>query len=115
MKLPVAAFAALLALSAPALAHSQQQDTVPADGASVEAAPERIVLRFDHPARVTSIALTGEGGSVPLASEQGTDAVTEYVAQPQDEIVPGAYEVEWRALSADGHPMEGGFGFSVAE
>jgi methionine-rich copper-binding protein CopC len=108
-----AALAALLALAGAAHAHTKGE-TVPADGAEV-AAPEEVVLRFDMPMRVTAISLEGEGGAVALASEQGTDPVTEYVAAPEGALDPGPYEVEWRGLSADGHPMRGSFGFTVAE
>ena len=105
----------LLALLAAAPAHAHTDaETVPADGAEV-AAPMEVVLRFDAPMRVTAISLAGEGGEVALASEQGTDPVTEYVAAPEETLAPGAYEVEWRGLSADGHPMRGSFGFTVAE
>ena len=103
---------ALLA-TAPAYAHTDGE-TVPADGAEV-AAPAEVVLRFDAPMRVTAISLEGEAGEVALVSEQGTDPVMEYVATPEGALAPGPYEVEWRGLSADGHPMQGGFGFTVAE
>ena len=102
-----------LLVTAPAHAHTDGE-TVPADGAEV-AALAQVMLRFDAPMRVTAISLEGEGGEVALASEQGTDPVTEYVASPEGALGPGAYEVEWRGLSADGHPMRGSFGFTVAE
>lgn len=113
MKTAILAFA--LALPAAALAHSGKLQTTPPDGAMLDAAPGEILMQFDGPMRITSITLFGEEGSVPLQSEQGTDPVTEYMAEPQAEIAPGEYEVEWRGLSADGHPMEGGFGFTVGK
>ena len=109
-----APLAASLALTAPALAHSKGEKTIPADGTTVEVV-EEVVLRFDKPMRVTQVALSGEAGDIDLTSEMGTDAVTEYVATPEDAVAPGAYELEWRGLSADGHPMQGGFTFTVAE
>lgn len=110
---PFLAFAAAVLMSASAFAHSGKQETVPADGATLDSAPARIVLRFDGPMRITSLTLASGDGEVPLESEHGTDPVTEYVAEPQAEIAPGDYEVDWRGLSADGHPMEGAFGFTV--
>ena len=108
-----AALALVLVAPAPALAHTDGE-TVPADGATV-APPERVTLRFDDPMRITAVTLTGEGGEVPLASGQGTDAVTEWAGAPEVTLAPGPYEVEWRGLSSDGHVMEGRFAFTVAE
>ena len=110
----MASLAASLAFTAPALAHSKGEKTIPADGTTVEVV-EEVVLHFDKPMRVTRVALTGDAGDVVLTSEMSTDAVTEYVATPEGAVAPGAYELEWRGLSADGHPMQGGFAFSVAE
>jgi methionine-rich copper-binding protein CopC len=100
------------AISTGALAHSKQETTVPMDGTTVMEVNE-LVLRFDQPMRVTRIALTGSDGEIGLSSEMGTDAVTEYVATPESHVAPGNYEVEWRGLAADGHPMQGGYSFTV--
>ncbi len=114
MKTMMLSLAATIALTGAALAHSKSETTVPADGANVEAV-EEVVLRFNMPMRVTRVVVTGEAGEIATSSEMGTDPVTEYVATPEDEIAPGAYEVDWRGLSADGHPMQGGFTFTVSQ
>lgn len=101
-----------LALTASAFAHSKQETTVPKDGARVLQL-EELVMRFDQPMRVTRVVLSGPEGEMGLSSEMGTDAVTEYVATPEGDVPPGDYEVEWRGLSADGHPMQGGYSFTV--
>ena len=113
MKTTILAFATMLAIATSALAHSKQEMTVPADGTTVAELSE-LVLRFDQPMRVTNIVLSSTERQIELSSEMGTDAVTEYVAIPKDDIVPGDYEVEWRGLSADGHPMQGGYVFTVS-
>lgn len=112
MKTTILAAAMVLAITTGALAHSTQETTVPMDGADVREVTE-LVLRFDQPMRITRIALSGSDGEIGLSSDMGTNAVTEYVATPEGAVAPGEYEVEWRGLSADGHPMQGGYSFTV--
>ena len=97
-----------------ALAHSRSEATVPADGATV-ASVKTIEMRFDAPMRVTAIKLLSGGGEVAIERETGMEPVTEFRAAPAAALAPGAYSVEWRGLSDDGHPMQGSFGFTVGE
>ncbi|EAU39754.1 hypothetical protein FP2506_00030 [Fulvimarina pelagi HTCC2506] len=97
-----------------ALAHSKQETTEPADGATVGTV-EEVVLSFDKPMRITRISLEGASGPIELTSEKGTDATTRYVATPGDPLESGAYSVEWRGMSSDGHPMQGDFSFDVSQ
>ena len=108
---------ALLVLAATAtgvLAHSKAEQTTPANEATV-AAVEAIEMRFDDPMRVTAITLTGPDGGVSIERETGMDAVTEFRALPPAELPDGAYTVDWRGLSSDGHPMQGSFSFIIAD
>lgn len=103
----------LMLLSAPAaLAHSKSA-TSPADGA-VGAAPEAIVLSFDKPMRVTVLRLISSNGDVAVERKAGMEPVTRFEAVPKTPLAAGSYTVEWRGLAADGHPMEGTFGFEVS-
>lgn len=97
-----------------AAAHSSVKHTTPARDATVQAV-EAIEMRFDEPMRVTAITLTGPGGEVAIERETGMDAVTEFRALPPADLPAGAYTVDWRGLSSDGHPMQGTFGFTVAD
>ena len=97
-----------------ALAHSKSEVTVPADGATV-AAVETIEMRFDAPMRVTAVKLLRGGDEVAIERETGMEAVLEFRAQPAGTLEPGAYNVEWRGLSDDGHVMQGSFDFTVSE
>ena len=114
MRLPTLAAAAILALSGTVLAHSEAETTTPADGAIVRTV-EAIEIRFDDPMRVTRVVLTGPDGDVPLERESGLEPVTLMRALPAVDLAPGDFSVEWRGLSADGHPMQGGFGFTIGE
>ncbi len=96
------------------LAHSKSEKTTPANQATVRTV-ETIALWFDDPMRITAITLTGPEGDVAVARGTGMDPVTRFEATPTDALATGAYTVEWRGLSADGHPMQGSFGFAVAD
>ena len=103
-----------VALAGAAQAHSRSETTVPADGATV-ASVETIAMRFDAPMRVTAVKLLRGETEVAIERETGMEPVTEFRATPAGTLEPGAYSVEWRGLSDDGHPMQGSFGFTVGE
>ena len=107
--------AAPLALSAAAAgAHSKSETTVPADGATVADAPA-LTMRFDAPMRVISVTLSSDGAELALDRETGMEPVTEFRAAPAAPLAPGAYRLDWRGMAEDGHPMQGGFRFTVSE
>ncbi|MEL6588258.1 MAG: copper resistance CopC family protein [Pseudomonadota bacterium] len=110
----ILALAAMVALTTAALAHSKTDATTPAEGATVDTV-EVIAMRFDDPMRITAITLTGPDGEVDLVRETGFDPVMEFRGMPGGAVAPGAYTVEWRGLASDGHPMQGSFGFTVAD
>lgn len=114
MKLITLALAVMPALATTTLAHSKAEATTPADGTTVHSV-EVIELRFDDPMRVTAITLTGPDGDLDITRETDLDPVTEFRAVPPEVIPAGAYTVDWRGLSTDGHPMQGTFGFTVAD
>lgn len=107
-------FAALVlsTLASGAFAHAKAEMTTPANNATVNTV-EAIEMRFDDPMRVTAITLVGPAGEIEVARETGMDAVTEFKAVPAADLAAGGYTVDWRALSPDGHPMQGSFNFNV--
>lgn len=120
MTRPAAALRAALVLLAfasasDAEAHSELLASEPADGATVGASPGRIVLRFTAPMRVTSLRLLdGAGREHPLRREGSRAAPAEEVrAAPAAPLPYGAYRVEYRGVSADGHVGGGAVGFRV--
>jgi len=114
MKQSIFAILALIATATGAWAHSKAEETTPANEATV-ASVEAIEMRFDDPMRVTAITLTGPDGDVEIMRETGLDPVTEFRAMPSAIMPAGVYSVDWRGLSADGHPMQGTFSFTVAD
>ena len=97
------------------LAHSKNQTTTPVDGAVLEATPEVIGLTFSRPMRITFIRLTDTDGVDHILTRTDDMAlVVEFFATP-DDLPPGNYVIQWRGLSEDGHPTQGGFSFAIAE
>ncbi|WP_146359400.1 copper resistance CopC family protein [Arthrobacter yangruifuii] len=107
--------AGLLAGASPAAAHDELTGSRPADGAVVEAAPDAVELIFSGvPAAI--------GSEVRILDESGTDwadgqvrILDNTVTQRLRSGAPaGSYTVQWRVVSADAHPIEGSFGFTVS-
>ncbi len=105
--------AASLLISAPALAHSELRQARPANGATLAAAPEAIELTFNEKVQVTAIRLYADSGAeIALDRQPIAERATERRLLPP--LSPGAYRIEWRAISADGHPVGGAVRFRIS-
>ena len=101
--------------AAPAIAHDQLLSSDPADGAVLETPPAAITLTFS--AEILPVAPTvlvqDAAGAVVVDAEPSVAGTV--VTQPMPPgVSSGAYTVLWRVVSADGHPIEGTFAFTVA-
>lgn len=107
----VAAFV-LLAGASTAAAHSVLLRTTPASGSQVPSAPDSVVLTFNEMprGRFSAIHVVGPDGkrhdSGPVRVVN--DTVTELLGGSRP---AGGYVVDWRVISADGHPVSGQFSF----
>jgi copper transport protein len=102
-----------LAGAGPAAAHAELLSTDPVDGAVLADAPAEIVLTFNEPVVVRDGAVrlfTGAGRDVD-ARPRAVD--TRVVIGLPDRLPDGTYVLSWRVVSADSHPVAGGFSFSV--
>ena len=113
--LAAAALALSLAAAGPALAHSDLHHAEPADGAVLRSSPPAISLMFAAPVRVMTLKLLDESGRERRLAREGERgaAVREVRATVQETLSPGAYRVEWRGASADGHVGGGTLAFRV--
>lgn len=110
-----AAAAVLLALSISnsVLAHSHLGGSNPADGDIVSEPLNEIRLQFEGQIEQGSfIDITTKSGQSVEVQEViiGKGTLTGTVAEP---LPNDEYEVNWSIISADGHPVEGKFSFSV--
>jgi methionine-rich copper-binding protein CopC len=109
--------AAVLGTATPALAHNVLISTDPGKGASLDTGPAKITLTFDAPVQggdINQISVLGPDksqwaeGSVEISSNVVTAAV-----RPLGPA--GTYTVGYRILSADGHPVEGEYTFTLTK
>lgn len=97
----------------PAAAHDRLESTDPADGSTVDVAPDAVVLTMSSAplALGTQVQVTGPAGVVSTGDPQIVD---ETVTQPLGESrAAGRYEVQWRVTSSDGHPVSGSYTFTA--
>jgi copper transport protein len=113
----LAAIAAGLGLPSAASAHAYLVKTVPAASEELNSSPPSIQLTYDEAVepRFAIISVTNAGGQ-----QETTGPVRRSPADPDTLIVPlrphlpeGWYLIYWRAISVDGHPVQGAFTYAV--
>jgi copper transport protein len=113
----MAAAALLLVSARTAAAHAGLVFSSPAAGDTLREAPRRLVLRFTEPVEASSsglVLLTSGGGVLTLLPQRDPADVTALLAELPS-LPRGGYRVQWRTLSADGHPVDGSFVFYLAD
>jgi copper resistance protein C len=89
-----------------AFAHSTVKSTVPASGSILTASPPEVVINFNEPARLVSVLITSVGAAErKLQFTPAGEAASFTIAAPA--LANGRNEIKWRALSRDGHPING--------
>jgi copper transport protein len=115
----IVALLALALLPACASAHAQLEGTSPARGARLETAPRTVMLRFSEPVEVSFGALRvfdARGREVQAASATHAGGHSERVeVRLRPGLPQGSYTTTYRVISADSHPVSGGFVFSVGD
>jgi methionine-rich copper-binding protein CopC len=108
-----AAIAVTLAPALPAWAHSRLLQTAPASSATVTAQVPEVTLTFNEHVhqRFSVVVVKGPGGV--SYSDGHVQVVDDVVHQKVYPLRSGSYTVEWRVVSADTHPVQGTFGFTV--
>ena len=99
--------------STPSQAHSQLVSSTPANGAVLAAAPTAVTFVFDEPLLpdLDTISINTEAG-VNVASKR-VEPVNNTLTLPWPTgIQPGTYQVAYRIVSGDGHPVTGAITFS---
>jgi copper transport protein len=103
-----------LAIAGPASAHAALLRTSPAQNSVVATAPSDVALTFSEPVtpvpdKVRLVGPDGKRAEAGPVRVNGSDVLI-----PMDPKAPrGTYLVNFRVVSADGHPVAGAFTFSV--
>lgn len=108
---------AVLAFPAAASAHAMLESSSPARGAQVERAPDRVELRFNEPVEIAFGAVRvydADGGRMDSGPTEHPGGRGEAVAvKLRGGLGDGVYTATYRVISADSHPVAGGFNFTV--
>jgi copper transport protein len=102
--------------SAPAMPdHAALDSSQPPDGSVVTKAPAKVSAVFDQPVAITAASLqvyapNGSLASTGSATHDGADTV-EVSMKPG--LGNGTYTATWHVISADTHPVQGAFTYSV--
>ncbi|MAS53397.1 MAG: hypothetical protein CMJ44_02000 [Pimelobacter sp.] len=111
----------VMALAAPAQAHTDLIATVPEAGSRVEAPPVEVRLTFTEEisTRLSAVSLAIDGRSKGrLALSVGREGGEVVAAVPESVLTPSAASEQWvvnyRVTSSDGHPIAGSTQFEVA-
>ena len=117
LRLPAAAVticAALLLGAAPAFAHTRLESSDPADGSSLATAPESVSLQFNEDLQADFATVTVVG---PDGTQYQKGAVSAAGGQVSVAVSPlgpaGTYQIGYRVVSDDGHPIQGKLSFSM--
>jgi copper transport protein len=109
------ALALLLGTNTVALAHATLVRGEPVAGSRLGVSPRRVLLVFSEPLEPGLARLSLEDGAghvIPLAAS-GDPHDVHAILGPIGRLSAGSYRVNWRVVSADGHPVQGSFVFTV--
>ncbi|PSK98571.1 hypothetical protein CLV63_105245 [Murinocardiopsis flavida] len=111
-----AASAAALGQAPGALAHNTLISSSPEDGKSVGTAPDEIVLTFNDDVMEggNGIVVTAPGGTQVQDGEAAIDGPEASVGL-ESLTEAGEYTVDYRIISADGHPLKDKLTFTLTE
>lgn len=110
------AAALLLVPAAPAAAHNSLKAATPAKNAQLATAPTEITLEFLQrldPAFTTIVLSDAAQQKIPTGEPMVTGATG--TISIDDPLPNGTYTVAYRVVSADGHPVQGSYPFTVAD
>ncbi len=112
--MPVAAAAIVTTtMSLPAFAHSELTDSNPTDGQVVKKALDEVSITFSGKIEKGSDITVTDSKGKEVESNDLTIHNTEMTASFDKPLANDDYQVDWNVLSADGHPVEGTYSFSV--
>lgn len=103
----------LVLVPSSAIAHSNSVETNPDDGATLESLPAEATVTFNEALKTADVVLARPDGQVRKLSTQVVGS-TIRVRLPADGP-PGRYQLSYRVVSADGHPVSDTITFTVAK
>ena len=106
---------AVLVPAGAASAHAELESSTPADGSVVKTAPTSISLQFSEGVSVRPDGVRVLDASGARVDKSKAKADGSVITVPVGTLAQGSYLVSWRVISADGHPVQSAFTFSVGK
>jgi copper transport protein len=106
----------LLAGPPAAWAHATLEATSPAESSIVPHAPTQVTATFDQPVGVSPSSLevfAPNGGRVDEGGTTHGSTPDQIAVALKPSLGKGTYTVGWHVISADSHPVQGAFTFSI--
>ncbi|MCW2800977.1 MAG: hypothetical protein JWQ70_2449 [Aeromicrobium sp.] len=97
----------------PASAHAVLVGTNPRDGASLATAPHTITLTFNENIGTPAFIAVQSPDGKKVTTSKATPVDHKISATVADVDKRGRYAISYRVVSADGHPVEGTFHYTV--
>jgi len=116
--LAVVAVSSLASLPRPPIAaHATLVSSEPAANSQLAVAPRRIRLVYSEPVegRLSRVTLVASAGGTIVLKPAADPRDVHAVIAPVDSVAPGRYKVDWRVVSADGHPVNGAYWFAIGD
>ncbi|UCR87946.1 copper resistance CopC family protein [Mycetocola spongiae] len=108
------ALLAPLLMPSPAMAHDQLLTSTPGENAVLDTAPAEVALTFsDSVLTVGAVVMVVDSGDRDWVREAPTLSGSSVTATLNPEMPEGHYEIKWRVVSSDGHPISGVVPFNV--
>ncbi|MGN7222367.1 copper resistance CopC family protein [Curtobacterium flaccumfaciens] len=113
--IPATVLATALTVAAPASAHDALASATPAADTTISGDLDTVTLTFSEQplAGLESglvISVTGPNGAEVTTGTLEVDGST--LTKSVDITAPGTYNLAWRSVSVDGHPISGGYQFT---
>lgn len=109
--MPAAALS--LVVATPVSAHDVLVSTSPTDGGTVDEPIDAVELTFNNPVSNEFAQVTVLDGNQTSYQQGPPEVVGPTVTQPVGALPDGTYDVSFRIVSSDGHPVSGTFTFTV--
>jgi copper transport protein len=116
--MPLIAALALLAHAPSAGAHAVLEGTSPARGVTVKSEPKLVTFRFSEPVESSFGALRvydSKGNQVESGSVSRPSGQSSVGIGLKQDLPDGSYTATYHVISADSHPVSGGFVFSIGK
>jgi len=112
-KIALIVFLLFFAFIPSVFAHTGLSSSVPEDGETIQEEVEQVTLLFNSPIEtMITLKVTDEiGVEVPVAEITVDDKEMKGIMELP--LTTGNYQVNWKIVGQDGHPIEGEYSFSI--